>query len=53
MASRLARIILFALVMSGYVVTAAPRVGSAPQQPPASPAGTAGQETLLRATRDT
>ena len=32
---------------------AAARVGSAPQQPAASPAGTAGHETLLRATLDT
>ena len=53
MASRLARTVLFALVVSGYVAMAAARVGSAPQQPAASPAGTPGQETLLRATLDT
>ena len=53
MASRLARTVLFALVVSGYVATAAARVGSAPQQPPASPAGTASNEKLLRATLDT
>ncbi len=52
MASRLARTVLFALAVSGYVAMAAPRVGSA-SQPAATPAGTAGQETLLRATLDT
>ena len=53
MASRLARTVLFALVVSGYVAMAAARVGSAPQQPAASPAGTAGNPKLLRATLDT
>ena len=53
MASPLARTVLFALVVSGYVATAAARVGSATQQPAASPAGTSGKETLLRATLDT
>ena len=49
MASRLARTVLFALVVSGYVATAAARVGSAPQQPAATPAATPD----LRATLDT
>ena len=54
MASRLARTALFALAVSGYVAAAAARVGSAPQQPAATPAGDGGPATtLLRATLDT
>ena len=53
MASRLARTVLFALAVSGSVAVAAARVGSSPQQPPATPAGTAGKEKLLRTTLDT
>ena len=51
-ASRLARTVLFALAVSGSVAVATARVGSSPQQPPATPAGTAGKEKLLRATLD-
>lgn len=53
LASRLARTVLLALAVSGYVVVAAAHVGSATRQPAATPAGTAGHETLLRATLDT
>jgi len=48
-ASRLARVVLFALALSGYVATAAERAASAPQQPsPTTPA-----TPDLRATLDT
>ena len=53
LASRLARGVLFALVVSGYVAMASAHVGSATQQPAASSAATPGKEMLLRATLDT
>jgi mono/diheme cytochrome c family protein len=52
MASRLARTVLFALALSGYVVMGAARVGSAPQRPAAASAA-ARATPNLRATLDT
>src|SRR5688500_10270469 len=51
-ASRLARTVLFALAVSGSVAVAAARVGSSPQQPPATSALKAATPDL-RATLDT
>jgi mono/diheme cytochrome c family protein len=53
MASRLARTVLFALAVSGYVAASAARVGSAPQQPSTAAAATARVAPDLRATLDT